>query len=321
LDLTTFGMFRPDLAWPAYAGKLPRDGIAPIFNLFDRIGGGVNYKNRVTRVSARDYRGGRLSYDEHDGTDLVCPPGTPVVCAAPGLLVAVRDSWLRGGLTACVDHGEGVVTQYTHLSEVTATIGQPLRRGEVFARSGTTGLDMLSGFPWVPPHIHFMVWICGRPVDPYLARGERLRPGCWLHANDPRTADAPLPDDPAPERLSLAVDTRRVEELVDRCSSRDLREELARVGEVLRGGGDGTLDRLADAARAAILEDSLHHERHAWAPENTAVRLRLSCDSTRVRLTLPLPAVVYRGARPRDAPWTRPANLAYADPPRSKINA
>src|SRR5207248_2581223 len=143
----------------------------------------------------------RLTYDEHDGTDFVCPPGMPLASAAPGVVVAVRDVFLRGGLTVIVDHGAGVVTQYTHCSKVIAEVGQPLLRGEVVALSGTSGIDMLSGFPWVAPHVHFMVWVRGRPVDPFVLRGERDRAGTWLHANDPRPS-APLADDPAPPRLS-----------------------------------------------------------------------------------------------------------------------
>src|SRR5262249_26221530 len=64
IGVSTAGLLRPDLALPAYAGVVPRDGVAPIFNLFDRTGGGRDYRNRVTRARARDYRGGRLTYDE-----------------------------------------------------------------------------------------------------------------------------------------------------------------------------------------------------------------------------------------------------------------
>ena len=93
---------------PAYRGLVPEDGRAPIFNLFDRVGGGWSFTQRVTRRAVRDYRGGRLSYDEHDGTDFVCPVGTPLVAAAPGQVVLIRDRWLRGGLTIAVDHGENL---------------------------------------------------------------------------------------------------------------------------------------------------------------------------------------------------------------------
>jgi hypothetical protein len=41
-------------------------------------------------------------------------------------------------------------------------------------------LEMLSGFPWIPPHVHFMIWIRGLSVDLYLAPGEAPRAGTWV---------------------------------------------------------------------------------------------------------------------------------------------
>lgn len=292
-DLSSAGFFRPDLSLPAYAGRLPDDGIAPIYHFFDRTGGGRGFTTRVTRRRARDHRGGRLTYDEHDGTDFVCPPGTPLPTAAPGVLVAAFDRWLRGGLTACVDHGHGVITQYTHLTALVAEVGQPLARGETVGLSGNAGIDMMLGFPWVPPHLHFMVLVRGEPVDPYLAAGEGARPGTWLHGNDPRPAVAPLPEDARPPRLDeLCVDAAEVARLVLLCRDQGRREELERAP--------------SDAARAAILEDSLHHERHLWPEDALGAGLRRGGDPSAVHLTLPLPVSCYQGARAMDAPWTRP---------------
>ncbi|MBX3191723.1 MAG: M23 family metallopeptidase [Labilithrix sp.] len=287
-------LLRPDLSLPAYAGLLPSDGVSPIFNFFDRNGGGRDFRSTVARTrELRDWRGGRLSYDEHDGTDFVCPPGTPLVAAAPGIVAATRDTWLRGGLTLCIDHGQGVVTQYTHLTSVTCEPGQRVERGEKIALSGVTGMDMTQFFPWVPPHVHFMVWIAGRPVDPFLAPGEAARAGTWLHGNAPETAPGPLPGDPRPEEIDGLVDERRLDEIRASCGD-------ARVGE--------EIDRAPSAiAKAAIVEDSLHHDRPAWPRGNEAIGVRLPGDAREVRLTLPLPADLYVSARAADAPWTRPA--------------
>jgi len=292
LDWSTAGFARPDLSLPAYAGLLPTDGIAPIFNFFDRTGGGRGFAGIVTRRAARDFRGGRLTYDEHDGTDFVCPPGTPLVSAAPGVLVAARETFLRGGLTACIDHGHGVVTQYTHLSRLVAEVGQPIDRGETVALSGSAGVDMVSGFPWVPPHLHFMVWVRGRPVDPYLAAGEAARAGTWLHGRDPETT-GPLDDDPRPLKLDdVTVNQTAMGAVLARCTDAEVRKEI----EAARH----------PATRLALIEDSVHHDRHAW-PEGCDVdACRPPADATAVRLTLPMPASLYRTARAADAPWTRP---------------
>jgi hypothetical protein len=56
--------------------------------------------------------------------------------------------------------------------------------------------------------------------------------------------------------------------------------------------------------RLALLEDSLHHERHMW-PEDARVSLRTRGNPERVKLTLPLPADLYERARPSDTAWSR----------------
>jgi murein DD-endopeptidase MepM/ murein hydrolase activator NlpD len=290
-DLRSAGLLRPDLSLPAYAGLLPSDGLSPIYNFFDRTGGGLRWRGAVTRSRQRDWRGGRLSYDEHDGTDFVCPPGTPVASAAPGIVAAVRDNWLRGGLTACVDHGDGVVTQYTHLTSVVAELGQPVERGEILALSGVSGFDIAQFFPLVPPHVHFMVWIDGRPVDPYLAPGEDARPGTWVHPNEPRSARGALPGDILPSRIQSDVDEAAIEAVVDRCADPRVRREIEDAGSAV--------------ARAAILEDSFQHESHLWPDDARAAKLRRPGDPSRVALTMPLTAELYRGARVVDRPWTR----------------
>lgn len=293
VGLSSAGLVRPDLSLPAYAGVVPRDGRAPLYNFFDRVGGGKRYRTAVTRRRATDWRGGRLTYDDHDGVDLVCPPGTPLVAAAPGVVVAVRDTWLRGGMTACVDHGRGVVTQYTHLSKMVAEVGQPLRRGDTIALSGVTGLDMTGFFPWVPPHVHFMIWIHGLPVDPYRAPSEPERAGCWMHGNEPRTAAGPLDDDPAPPAVaSLEIDAFAVQRVAGMCRSDRVRRELACAH--------------SDAGRAAIIEDDRHHGWDNWPDEARRTAVRKGGDAARVRLTLPLPASDYRGLRVADRWWSRP---------------
>jgi hypothetical protein len=294
LDLTTAGLFRADLSLAAYAGRRPADGRAPIYNLFDRTGGGESMQTRVTRRRMRDYRGGRLSYDDHDGTDFVCPPGTPLVAAASGTLVAVRDNWVGGGLSAMIDHGRGVVTQYSHLSRLVAEIGAPLSRGEAFAESGTSGIDLLVGAPWIPPHVHFTVWVSGRPVDPYNTPGEsRDRSGLWMHHNDPAPARGPAANDLKPELDENELDAAAIDAVIGACSDAKTRGELRAAS--------------SPAMAAALLEDRMHRDRRLWPEHARRTPLRRPADDTRVMLTLPLPADRYVGARCADAPWTRPS--------------
>lgn len=292
-DLRSAGLLRPRLALPAYVGLAAKDGLAPIYNLFDRAGGGRRFTQRVSRGSCRDFRGGRLTYDEHDGTDFVCPVGTPIVSAAPGVVVLVRDQWLRGGLTVGVDHGDGVLTQYTHCSRAVAAIGQPVRRGETVALSGAAGYDLLQFFPWVPPHVHFMSWVDGAPVDPYLTPEETRRAGTWLEHNEPRPSGPSYGDakrtDPSPV---LPAALHRVAEA---CVDEGLQQEMDPV-------------RQNPAALAALLEDAMHHDRWAWPKDWQPEPLRPAREGKEpgVRFAMPLPGDQYRGARFGDSAWSRP---------------
>jgi murein DD-endopeptidase MepM/ murein hydrolase activator NlpD len=287
------GLLRPDLSMPAWLGQIRSDGLAPIFNLFDRHGGGHRYSQRVSRRAQQDFRGGRLSYDEHDGVDFVIPPGTPLLAAAPGTCVMVRDRWLRGGLTVALDHGGGIVTHYTHCARPLVTAGQPVRRGEPVAVSGTSGADMTHFFPWVPPHVHWMVWRSGQPIDPFRAPGEPDEPGTWQRRNDP--LPSPVTDEPVPP--TSPVDAAAMQEALDACQHGGLRAELRSAAS------------LGDAVLGAMVEEMLHHERFAWPASFARYRIRPAgsrMPASDVQMTLPLPAEDYRGTYFADTPATRP---------------
>lgn len=185
---------RPRYSVPLWLGRAPRGRLVPITNLF-------NYRQpppergwsvRVTDV--RDFRGGRCTYDSHNGTDFAVPPGTLVVAAAPGLVLRVSSEFDRGGLKVLIDHGDGLATSYNHLARATVRPGQRVRRGEPIALSGYSGIDALVTFPWGPPHVHFNVWIGGRHVDPFSPDD---RPSLWRAHNAPTPASGDALDDDA----------------------------------------------------------------------------------------------------------------------------
>lgn len=291
-DITSAGLLRPDLAWPTYCRLVRKDGLSPIFNLFDRNAGGHEYSQRVSRRDQTDFRGGRLSYDQHDGVDFVIPAGTLLCAAAPGTCVMIRHRWLRGGLTIALDHGNGVLTHYTHCSRSLVTPGQRVRRGESIAISGTSGVDMTQFFPWIPPHVHFMSWHLGTPIDPYRQPNEPDAPGTWLTRNRP--GHDRIPGESIPP--ASPVDAAAMQEAIDTCADTRLRAEL-----------DDAV-RLGPIYAAALLEEMLHHERFAWpaAFANYRVRPRKVRATNDVRLSLPLRAQDYAGAFFADTASTRP---------------
>jgi len=181
--ISSLHVFTPRLAVSTWLGRKREDRKAPVLNFVNRTPTPVEegWSVRVTQV--RDWRGGRLTYDSHNGTDFVVPPGTPVCAAAPGRVVAIRREFNRGGLKLYLDHGGTLVTTSNHLAKVLVELGQDVRRGQVVALSGYSGLDAVVGFPWVAPHVHYNVWHGGIAVDPYAATEDE--PSLWRRRNDP----------------------------------------------------------------------------------------------------------------------------------------
>lgn len=95
---------------------------------------------------------------KHHGVDLSAPEGTPVLAAGPGRVVRAGDAG-GYGLLVTLDHGGSLETRYAHLSAIDVAAGDPILRGQVLGRVGSTGLS-------TGPHLHFELRIGGEPVNP-----------------------------------------------------------------------------------------------------------------------------------------------------------
>jgi murein DD-endopeptidase MepM/ murein hydrolase activator NlpD len=107
----------------------------------------------------------------HAGVDISAPTGTPVHCAADGIVL--RAEYYGGyGKLIVIDHGNGMSTRYGHLSRFDVVPGQEVRRGDVIAFSGMTGRA-------TSPHLHFEVRLGGAAVNPhpYLIRSAMMPSG------------------------------------------------------------------------------------------------------------------------------------------------
>ena len=101
----------------------------------------------------------------HRGIDIVNRRGTVIRAAADGVVSrAVRIADL--GKTIDVSHGSGYVTRYAHLSEVLVKPGQPVERGELIGKMGSTGRS-------TGDHLHYEVFHDGRRVNPWKYLGRR----------------------------------------------------------------------------------------------------------------------------------------------------
>lgn len=94
----------------------------------------------------------------HAGLDFKGPMGAPIFSAADGRVAFVGR---RPGYGNCVevDHGNGLMTRYAHMSAFRSQVGQAVRAGQVIGAVGSTGRS-------TGPHLHFEVRLHGQPVNP-----------------------------------------------------------------------------------------------------------------------------------------------------------
>lgn len=99
----------------------------------------------------------------HSGLDFAVPAGTPVKTPAAGKVILLGDYFFNGR-TVFVDHGQGLVSMFCHLSRIDVKVGQALPRGAVLGRVGATGRA-------TGAHLHWNVSLNDARVDPAIFIG------------------------------------------------------------------------------------------------------------------------------------------------------
>jgi murein DD-endopeptidase MepM/ murein hydrolase activator NlpD len=105
----------------------------------------------------------RLFFNEqerrpHSGLDIAAAEGTPIKAVADGTIIDTGDFFFSGNMIY-LDHGQGIVTLYAHLSKISVKAGDKIKQGEIIGLVGQTG--RVTG-----PHLHFAVYANQTLIDP-----------------------------------------------------------------------------------------------------------------------------------------------------------
>lgn len=102
----------------------------------------------------------------HQGLDLRADTGSPVGAMNSGVVILAREMFYEGGFVV-IDHGQGLLSLYMHLSEIRVNEGDSVTRQQIIGLSGGTGRA-------TAPHLHVGVRWQGIYVDPEVLLEMRL---------------------------------------------------------------------------------------------------------------------------------------------------
>ncbi|MBD2139691.1 M23 family metallopeptidase [Anabaena sp. FACHB-1237] len=116
-----------------------------------------------TKYGVRRYYNGKFAKDYyHRGVDYAGGAGSPVVAPAAGrvaLVGTVAQGFRVHGNVIGIDHGQGVVSIFMHLSKINVQEGDFVKAGQLIGGIGSTGAS-------TGPHLHWGLYVNGKSIDP-----------------------------------------------------------------------------------------------------------------------------------------------------------
>lgn len=131
--------------------------------------------------NVRTHPGGAPKH--HDGLDITSPVGAPALSADAGRVIRADGRNVGGyGNQVIVEHPDGRRTRYAHLSQLGVKVGDRVAQRQPVGLTGVSG--NASKKKGSDPHLHYEMYVDGRPVDPShyhdrAGRGRPLDPRTW----------------------------------------------------------------------------------------------------------------------------------------------
>jgi murein DD-endopeptidase MepM/ murein hydrolase activator NlpD len=94
----------------------------------------------------------------HSGLDIAAAEGTPIKSVEDGIVIETGDFFFSGNMVY-IDHGQGIISNYAHMSRIDVKTGDIVQKGQIIGAVGKTG--RVTG-----PHLHLGIFVNQTLVDP-----------------------------------------------------------------------------------------------------------------------------------------------------------